>query len=213
VSIGGGMSLTGGNTDTSSYNLTANIVHDPKRKNVFRAELLYLRASEDDEATLARSAANLRDEYAVSGQAYVYGQLAYQRDRFKEVDYLIAPTIGGGYKFVDNEKVLFALDAGFGAAFERLTGLDGTTDLALTATERLQVKPIPTTTIFQKTSALWKADDFGDAYYRFEVGLTTAIMKRLELKVAFVDDYKTRPPDPSLKKNDTSFILSVLFKL
>jgi len=29
-------------------------------------------------------------------------------------------------------------------------------------------------------------------------------------KLTFADDYKTRPPDPRLSKNDTSFIASAL---
>ena len=63
----------------------------------------------------------------------------------------------------------------------------------------------------EKLAALWKADDFGDAYYHAEAGLAATLAKRLELKLAFADDYKTRPP-VGLHKNDTSFIASVVFK-
>lgn len=38
-------------------------------------------------------------------------------------------------------------------------------------------------------------------------------MKRLELKVSFVNDYKNLPPNPGIKKNDTALIAAILFKI
>ena len=42
-------------------------------------------------------------------------------------------------------------------------------------------------------------------------GWGPSLGKRVELKLAFADDYKTRPP-VGLLKNDTSFIASVVLK-
>ena len=212
VSLGAGLALTGGNSDTSSYNIAANATYDPRKKNVFRGELLYLRASDGDEATVDRMLAVLRDEYAVSGRLFAFGELGYQRDRFKQLDYLIAPLVGMGYKLVDRKSLLFALDGGLGAAFEKLEARDSTADFALKAGERVEWKPSDTATVFQKSAALWKASDFGDAFYRFELGVGAAVAKRFEMKVAFADDYKTRPALPGLHKNDTSLIVTLLFK-
>jgi putative salt-induced outer membrane protein YdiY len=118
---------------------------------------------------------------------------------------------GAGYKLVDKPKVLVSADGSMGAAFEKLEGLDATTHFALQSTERVEWKIGEAATLLEKGSGLWKADDFGDAYYRGELGVTTTLAKRLDLKVAFVDDYKTRP-SPGLEKNDTSFIVAFLFK-
>ena len=79
--------------------------------------------------------------------------------------------------------------------------------------ERLEWKPSDRTTLFQKATAIWKANEFGDAYYRFEVGLATTLARRFELKVSFADDYKTRPALDDLDQHDTSFIVSLLFKI
>lgn len=213
TSVGAGLTRTGGNSDTSSYNLAVNVTHDPRGKNVFRGEVVYLRASDSGEATVARTLATFRDEYRMSGRLFAFGELGYQRDRFKLVQYLIAPQAGVGYKIVDGKQVLFAADGGIGGAFEKLEeARDATADLALTAGERVEWKASGTTTVFQKATALWKAGDLGDAYYRFEAGVAAALAKRLELKVAFADDYKTRPALPELDKNDTSLVVSLLFK-
>jgi len=212
ASVGAGLTRTGGNSDTSSYNLAGNATWDPHGRNVARAELLYLRAGENGEETVDRTLAGLRDEYTMSGRLFAFGEIGYQRDRFKEVDYLIAPLVGMGYKVVDRKLLLVAVDAGTGVAFEKLEAQERTADLALKAGERMEWKTSAAATVFQKATALWKAGDLGDAYYRFEAGVAAAVTKRLELKVAFADDYKTRPARPGLEKNDTSLILSLLFK-
>jgi putative salt-induced outer membrane protein YdiY len=212
VSVGGGVSLTGGNTESNSYNLSFSVVHDPKTKNVFKAEGLYLRSDADGEATADRLNASVRDEYGLWSRGYAFAQLGYLRDRFKEVDYLLSPGAGLGYRFVETDAVVLAADASLGGAFERLTDRDGTSDLALQAGERFDWKVSGSAKIQQKSGALWKTKDFGDAYYRFELSLATTIATRLELKLTFADDYKTRPPRPELKKNDTAFIAALVYK-
>jgi putative salt-induced outer membrane protein YdiY len=212
LSVGAGLTHTGGNSDTGSYNATANALYDPPGKNAVRAEVLYLRASESDEAIVDRTLAVLRDEYTMSGRLFAFGEVGYQSDRFKEVDYLIAPLVGVGYKVIERPAALFSVDAGVGGALEKLEGRESNSDFAVKAGERAEWKMSPTASFFQKGAALWKARDFGDAYYRFEAGVAAALTKRLELKVTFADDYKTRPARPELVKNDTSFILSLLFK-
>jgi putative salt-induced outer membrane protein YdiY len=211
ISLGGGLSLTRGNDEASSYNLLANIVHDPRRKNVVRFEALYLRTHQEGVDPIARTTAKLRDEYAVSGRLYVFGELGYFRDLGKDVEYLISPMVGGGYRLIDRKTLLLAADAGVGAAFEKLSDVDGTTDFAVQASERFEWQATPIVKLIEKATALWKADDLGDAYYHAEAGLAATLAKRLELKLALVDDYKTRPP-PGLEKNDISFVASLVFK-
>ena len=76
ASVGGGLSLTGGNTNANSYNLSFSVTHDPRLRNIFKAEGLYLRTDQDGQATADKTSASLRDEYKF-GRAYLFGQLAY----------------------------------------------------------------------------------------------------------------------------------------
>jgi len=212
VSIGGGLSLTGGNTESNSYNLSFSVTHDPKKKNLFKAEGLYLRSDADGEAIADRLNTSLRDEYTLWPHSYAFAQIGYQKDRFKDVDYLVAPGVGFGYRFVETEWMSLAADASLGGAFERLTDLEATSDLALQAGQRFEWKISGSSTLAQKAAALWKTQDFGDAYYRLEISLATAVARKLELKLTFADDYKTRPPRPELKKNDTAFLAALVYK-
>jgi len=81
-SFGGGLALTGGNTDTKSFNFTFNLVRDPKTKNVFKADALYLRSSQNDVLTLHRSSLRLRVDGFIA---------ANELDRV----HLIAHSMGG----------------------------------------------------------------------------------------------------------------------
>ena len=47
ASAGGGLTATGGNSETTSFNVVVNVKHDPKTKNVFRFEMLHLQSSEE----------------------------------------------------------------------------------------------------------------------------------------------------------------------
>jgi hypothetical protein len=42
--------------------------------------------------------------------------------------------------------------------------------------------------------------------------VTSTLYKSLELKVEFLDSYKTKPPNPTIKKNDTAFLTTFLLK-
>ena len=55
--------------------------------------------------TAEQFAQRLRDEIALTARAYAYGDNQYLSDSFKQIDYLVAPTFGGGYRFVDFVKI------------------------------------------------------------------------------------------------------------
>ena len=61
-------------------------------------------------------------------------------------------------------------------------------------------------------TAIWKTNDFGDAFYHFDAGLTTTVATRLELKLAYVYDYKTKPPSMNIKKGDSAIFAALLVK-
>jgi hypothetical protein len=69
-----------------------------------------------------------------------------------------------------------------------------------------------TATIGQSFLALWKTNDFDDALYTFGANFAVAINRRVQLKVDLLDTYKNKPQDTTLKKNDLSLIVGVVFK-
>ncbi len=212
-SVGAGLSTSSGNTSSKSYNVSFNAAYDPKKKNLLKADGIYLRQQTDGETTTDKTSAGVRDEYKLGARAFVFGELRYLRDPFKGVRYVVSPVAGFGYKLVDQPRATLSVDGGVGAQFEGLEGLDSTTSGAVQAGQALRAKLSGSTTLTQRATALWKMDDFGDALYRVEAALVVSLSKRMELKLADYFDYKTRPPSAGLKKNDNSVVAAIVFKI
>jgi putative salt-induced outer membrane protein YdiY len=212
-SLGGGLSLTSGNSETNSYNLDFALARDPKTKSVFKADGSYLRTDTDGESTVDRTGLGVRYEYAFGGgRLFGFGEVRYLRDVFKDVEHLVTPTVGLGYRFVNRDDLKFSADGGVGLAFEKLTGFDSTTSGTLNAGETLLWKFSQNASFVHTARGLWKMDDFGDTYYHFDVGILASLTKRFDLKLSFADDYKNKPPSDK-KKNDTAVIATIVFKI
>jgi putative salt-induced outer membrane protein len=211
-SLGAGLALTQGNRDTTNFNLSFDVKRDPKTRTVFKADALYILATENGNENVDRALANARVEYMLSERVFVFGQTSYVRDRFKEIDWLLAPTAGLGYKLVNTDRTSFDVDGSVGLVFEKNTGLDVETDGAFTFGERFAHKVSTNASITQGFAALWKMDDPGDALYAFSAGLSASITARTQLKLEFQDIYKTRPTGLLVDKNDIAFITAFVYK-
>lgn len=211
-SFGAGLSMSSGNSDATNYNVGFDLKYDPKTKNVLKFGGLYLRSDADGETTSDKLTAFARDEYSFTDRFFVYGEVAYLSDAIAQVDYIVSPNAGAGYKFVKTDAITLEASAGFGGAFEKFEGQDATSSGAYRAGESFSWKISPTVAFTQKASGLWKSNDTGDAYYHFDVGFTTSISKILELKLAYLLDHKTRPAVVTLEKTDTAFIAALVAK-
>ena len=211
-SFGAGLALTQGNKDTTNFNLSFDVKRDPKTKTVFKAEGLYILATENGEENVDRGLFNTRLERMISERTYVFGQFSYVRDRFKEIDYLMAPTAGLGYKLIANDQTTLDVDSSVGVMFEKNTGFDVETDGAVTASEKFTHKISGSATFTQGTAALWRMNDFGDALYSFSAGLAASVTTRVQLKFEFQDVYKTRPTGIDVQKNDIALITAFVYK-
>lgn len=212
-SIGGGVALTSGNTDTSTINVSYDVTYDPKTKNVVKSDALYLKGKRDGELIVNRLGFNVRDQYNLGPHAFAFGQFQYLRDTFKAIDYLVAPTAGLGYKVVDTPRTSFNVDGGVGGVWEKNPGSEVKTSGAVTASERVTQKLSDTANLVEQLSGLWKTSDAGDALYTFGIGLIASLTAKSQLKVELLDTYKGKPPTAATKKNDVAILFSITYKL
>lgn len=210
--VGGGFAITGGNTDTSNFNLTAAIVRDPKTRNVIKGNANYLRGKQDAVLNLDRTSFSIRDEFAADGRTFVFGQVDYLRDAFKEIIFFWAPAAGIGYKLVNTDSIQFILDGGGGGVLEKDPGIASKKSGSVTAGQRFNYKLSDAATITQSLSSVWKTNDFADSLTNFSAAMTTTLVGNLQLKVEFLDNYKNKPANPTLKKNDTAFVTAFVVK-
>lgn len=211
-SAGLGVTLNRGNTDTTNVNLSFDATRDPKQKDVWKIQALYLRGDTNGELSANRVFAQVRYERNLTTRLFAFGQLPYLRDHFKSIDYYLAPNGGVGYKLVTTPQTTLTADAGLGAKWEKNPGFDVKTSAVVTSGDRFEFKLSPASSLTQSFGAVWNADDWGDALYTFSAGAAAALTGRSQLKIELLDTYATRPPQPEIKKNDVALLTAVVYK-
>ena len=210
--VGLGLSLTEGNSDASSYNLSFSAVRNPHARYVFRTEGLYLRSEQDGRDTGEKTTLLVRGERAFSDRLFTFAEAGYLRDPFKEIDYLVSPLVGAGWNVLLAEPVSLVVDAGLGGAFERDLGGASTSDAAFKLGESLVWTISPRAELTQSATALWRLEDPEDAYYHAEIGVAASVTARSELKLSYLVDYDSQPPAPDLEKTDTALLVTVAMR-
>ncbi|MEQ1868707.1 MAG: DUF481 domain-containing protein [Vicinamibacterales bacterium] len=211
-SASAGLTVTSGNSDTTTFNIGYDLVRDPKRRNLIKSDGLFLRGKSNGELTADRLALNGRDEFKLLDRSFVFGQMQYVRDQFKSIDYLVAPTGGIGYRLVDGPATKLSVDAGLGLVAEKNPGLDVTTTGAVTYGDKLSHQLTKTTTLTQSLMALHRTDDFADSLYALSIAVAAALTERTQLKLEFLDTYKNRIVAPGFVRNDVTVIMALVFK-
>ena len=211
-SIGAGLAITSGNSDTRNVNLAANTIWDPKTTRLFKADALYLLGESNGEKQVDKSSANARYEGLFQERAFWFGEVQYLRDPLKAINFLVSPLVGAGYHVIRTDTRKLTVDGAVGAVMEDNDLLGNDTSGAVKAGENFEWAISPVSRVTQKLTGLWKADDFGDSYYHFDAGLATTVATRLELKLSYVYDYKTRTPSPEIEKGDSALFAALLVK-
>ena len=220
---GFGLSLSRGNTETTNLNASFEATHDPKTASVWKFKGLYLRGENAGARSVDRLHVEGRNERTLGGRTYAFGNLQFLKDQFKEIDYLVAPSAGLGYKLIASPVTTFNVDGGLGVKVEKNSSLarDGDmavqvsrrrTDAVVTASNKFEHKLSPTAAVTQSLGALWKAQDFGDALYTFTAGIAAALTTRTQLKVELLDSYASRPPSAAVKSNDVALLTALVYK-
>lgn len=211
-SAGAGLAITSGNSDTQNINISFNTVWDPKTKSVFKADALYLFGRNNGEKQVDKAAADARYERLVSDRAFWFGELQMLRDPFKGISYLAAPLAGAGYHVINTDARKLTFDGAVGAVIENnsISGRD--TSGAVKAGESYDWVISPVSKVTQRLTGLWKTNDFSDALYHFDAGLSTTVATRMELKVSYIYDYRNETPSPDVEKGDSALFAALLVK-
>ena len=212
-SAGAGLALTQGNSDTSTVNIGYDVKRDTGSKVLFGSTGLFIRGESANKLTTDRLAFDGRVDRKLSERTTLFGQTQYLRDSFKEIDYLISPTVGVSRLLVKNARTEIGVDGGVGAVWEKNLGRETNLDGALVAGQRLAHKLTATTTLTERVAALWKMGDFDDALYTFGIGLAASITSATQLKVELLDTLKNKPPSLTVKKNDVAVLVSFVYKI
>jgi putative salt-induced outer membrane protein YdiY len=210
-SAGAGLSLTDGNTDTRTVNAAYEVKRDTGAPFLFSSSGLLVWGKAQGELTTDRLAIEGRIERRLTARTSLFGQTQYLRDSFKSIEYLVSPTVGLKRILLKTVRTELAIDGAVGIVWEQNPGLELQTDGAVVGSQQLAHKLTATTDFREKVSALWKMDDFGDALYTFTTGVAAAVTTATQIKVEFLDSYKSQPPI-GVQKNDIALLVSFVYK-
>jgi putative salt-induced outer membrane protein YdiY len=212
TSLGAGLAMTSGNSDTQSLNISFNSTWDPKTDRTFKAEAIYLRGEADGEKTVDKAAAGARYDRSLSERTFLFTEVSALRDPFKEIDYFVSPLVGAGWFALKDDVHFLRFDGAVGGYLEKNHILGTDSGGAFKAGQGYERKLSATSSVVQQLSGIWKVDDIDDASYHFAAGLTTAVTAASELKLAYVYDYRNRVASPDIEKGDSAFVAALLFK-
>jgi len=213
ITAGAGLALTSGNSDTSTVNAAYDIVYDPQRRNMIKSDGLFLRGKTEGELSANRIGVNIRDEYRLTPRVYIFGQNQYLNDEFKDIDFLLAPTFGAGYKLFDTMATQMSVDASVGGVWEKNPGFDVISSGAVAVSEKLTQTVTASTTFTQTFAGLWKTNDFDDSLFTLGVSLAASMSTRTQLKLELLDTFKNKPPLPTIQQNDVAVLMAIVYKI
>jgi putative salt-induced outer membrane protein YdiY len=212
-SASAGLALTQGNSDTATVNVAYEVKRDKGSDIILRSTGLFIRASSESEVTADHTAIEGRVDRALSARTFLFGQVQFLRDTFKEIGYLVSPTVGVSRLLLQSDRTEAGVDAGIGLVWEKNPIVDVHTSGAVIAGQKLAHKLTNTAEFTERFSALWKMDDFGDSLFTFGAGLSASISAHTKLKAEVLDTYKSKSPFAAVKKNDVAVLLSFVFKV
>jgi len=208
-----GLSTTSGNSDTMSLSFTfnANTQIDNTKKWLNKGG--YLRAEQDGNDTADNLVFSSRLEWTHSDKIYSYYEVGYLKDKFKDYDYRITPSIGLGYVFFDNGVKSLKFTGGLSEVMISYRSMDSTDNYgALTFGNEFKWKISSSADFSQKLSVTSDISDFSKYFLVFNMDLSVAINKTWGVKLAFTDNYDNEPVSDAVEKNDTVFIAGITYK-
>src|SRR4051794_21903794 len=73
-SVGAGIAITSGNSDTKNLNFSLTTKYDPKTRFVFKADALVLRGESNGEKQVDKATASARGEWSLSDRLFTFGE-------------------------------------------------------------------------------------------------------------------------------------------
>src|SRR5712691_2088562 len=82
TTLGAGLAITSGNSDTKNFNLSFATKYDPKTRLIFKADALYLRGDSNGVKQVDKASADAREELTISERTFTFAEVSYLRDPF-----------------------------------------------------------------------------------------------------------------------------------
>lgn len=208
ASASAGISLTRGNSDSALFTARAQAGRKwAKDELSLGADATYGELNSVRNAESVHGFAQYNRMF--SERAFGYLRLDGLHDGIADVDYRLTLSPGGGYYLIKNDKTRLSLEVGPGFIYEK-QGADTVGYLTFRAGERFEHKFGERARLWQSVEWLPQVDHLKNYLLNAEIGVETALTKKLSLQVYAQDAYDNEPA-PHRKSNDLKLVSAIKY--
>jgi len=202
-----GFSVAKGNTNTTNLSVSFSAKGKMSKRIEWSNTGFFLLGRVAGQTQAESLGLGSRVNWKYSERFFSYFELQGIRDRFKNLEYRILPSIGVGYIIIDREKISLSANAGIAEVFTKYldSGLTQTYT-GLTVGNRFAWKISETAELSQQLTVNSDMSDWDHYFARFEVNLAATISEGWAIKLTFIDNFDNNPVGIGIKKNDLAFL-------
>jgi putative salt-induced outer membrane protein len=219
---GAALSMTSGNTTTSSLLLSADAVRATTADKLTLGGAINY--AQNKTGGLNRTTSNKwagfgQYDYNLTPQLFAFGRLGLEADRLVELDLRSQLAAGLGYKLIDTEQTSFDIFGGVGYAIDKYglrQTIGGKTDTRFSRTsiylgESSSHRLSPTVSFKQRLDLFPGLNGDKALLAKFSAGLSVAMSSTLSMTVGLTDTYNSKPP-AGTKSNDVGIFTGINVK-
>ena len=127
---------TSGNTNTETLNAKAMVSTDREQWR-HKVEVTALNASDEDVTTAEKYTVEGQSDYKLKDPNYLFGNIAYENDKFSGYQYRVTESIGYGRRVIKEKDLTLDLEIGPGARQSKLDNGDTESESMLRGAAKL----------------------------------------------------------------------------
>lgn len=206
--LNAGLSLTAGNSETLSANVSLTLAGEKAGLGSYRAgaEGNYGESTVDDvtSRTVGNGKAYGNARRTLSDRTFASLDGVALFDDVAEIAYRVTLGPGLGAYLVKSDREVLSLEAGPSYVWEEVGGMSNNY-LAMRLAQRLDVRFNPAARLWESVEVLPDSGDFGSYLVTAEIGLEASVTERIVLRVVLQNKFDSEPA-PGIEKNDLSLI-------
>ena len=205
--VSAGFSLARGNTDTTNISISFSAKRKMSEKIEWLSTGFFLLGRVDGQTQAESLGLGSRVNWQHSERFFSYFELQGLRDRFKNYEYRVLPSVGVGVNILMKEKVSLSASTGISEVFTKYldSGLsDSYTGLAVG--NQFAWKISKTAELSQMLTINSDISELKNYFARFEINLAAMIAAGWAVKLTFIDNFDNNPVGEGIKKNDLAFL-------